>query len=81
MTPPPIDLGLPKVKQPPKYVPIVFAPPKTSSNEITAPAPERFKERVIDRLDPEVAANTSASFKKRKISSKRNTRQRLDADD
>lgn len=76
----PIDLGLPKVKQAPKYIPIKLASSEKPKEAAPSP-PQRFKEKIIDHLDAEVIENTPASFKKRKISSKRNARQRLDGDD
>lgn len=73
-------MGLPKVKQPAKYIPINIGSLENPKDTVPSLS-QRFKEKIIDHLDPEVAENIPASFKKRKISSKRNARQRLDGDD
>ncbi|XP_065355916.1 WW domain-binding protein 4 [Calliphora vicina] len=70
--PAPIDLELPVLNN-------YYVPPVVS--EITYEPPvKRFKEKTIETLDPEVASNTSTSFKKRKFAAKGNARKRLDDD-
>ncbi|KAM7354323.1 uncharacterized protein ACRADG_006046 [Cochliomyia hominivorax] len=70
--PAPVDLELPVTNN--YYVaPVVSEVPYE-------PPVKRFKEKTIETLDPELAKNTSTSFKKRKFAAKGNARKRLDDD-
>lgn len=71
-TPIPIDLELPKVD--------CFYMPPVVSNVSSEPPVKRFKEKVIETLDPTIVNGVPTSFKKRKFATKANQRQRLDVD-
>lgn len=70
--PAPVDLELPVTDN-------YYVAPVVSDVPYEPPV-KRFKEKTIETLDPEVASNTSPSFKKRKFAAKGNARKRLDDD-